>query len=83
MGAGIAVTFAVGLFSYIALNGVFMMVSPIGWACAIWTAKGVYGNPEARERLTDDRERRRIRLTGLGMMALAVFALLTIMSAYL
>ena len=83
MSAVIAIVLAVALFSYIALNGMFMVLSPIRWASAFWTAKGVYGNPESRERLANSRERRSIRFTGIGMTLLAIFALLTIMSAYL
>jgi hypothetical protein len=83
MNATLAILLAVALFSYIALNGMYMVLSPVRWASAFWTAKGVYGNPESRERLANSRERRRIRFTGVGMTLLAVFALLTIMSAYL
>ena len=82
MNANIAAIIGMGLFAYVAVNGAYMLFSPLSWAEAFWTAKGIYGNPERRSRLASSRERLQVRLTGSAMFALAVFGLFTIVSFY-
>jgi hypothetical protein len=82
MNANIAAIIGMGLFAYVAVNGAYMLLSPVSWAEAFWTAKGIYGNPERRLGLASSRERLRVRLTGSAMFALAAFGLLTIVSFY-
>jgi len=73
---------AVAIFGYIAVNGLFMLCSPSGWAGAFWTAIGMYQDPQRRERLSSSRERSHVRLAGAAMFVLGSYALLTIFSAY-
>ncbi len=73
---------AVMLFGYIAANGVYMLSSPSAWAEAVWTAKGMYRDPELRIELRSGKKRRGGRITGFLMLLLSAFGLLTILSLY-
>jgi hypothetical protein len=82
MNAKIALFAALVVFGYLALNGLFMLCSPFRWAAAFWTAKGVYEDPQRRERLSSSRERRNVRLSGAVMFVGGTYALLAIYTAY-
>ena len=82
MNEKIALVAALGIFGYGAANGLFMLCSPVRWAGAFWTAKGVYQNPQRRAGLSSSRERGTVRLSGGFMFAIAAYALLAIFGAY-
>ena len=74
---------ALGMFGYIALNGFFMLCSPIRWADALWTAKGTYQDSERRGRLAVGSERGKVRFAGAAMFLLGCYAFAMILGAYL
>jgi hypothetical protein len=82
MNAKLGVVVALAVFGYVALNGLFMLCSPVRWAGAIWTAKGVYQDPQRRKRLSSTPERGNVRFAGGIMFLLAGYAVIAILGAY-
>jgi hypothetical protein len=83
MTAKIGVVIALAIFGYIALNGFFMLCSPVRWAGALWTAKGAYQDSERRERLSVGSERGKVRFAGAVMFLLSCYAFAVILGAFL
>ncbi len=81
MNEKIALVAALAVFGYGAANGLFMLGSPVRWADAFWTAKGVYRDPQKRECLSLSRERRTTRLAGGIMFLIAGYAFVVILGA--
>jgi len=82
MNAKTATAIALAVFGYIALNGFFMLCSPVRWAGAFWTAKGVYQDPQRRERLSSAPDRGNVRFAGGIMFLIAGYAFVAILGAY-
>lgn len=65
------------LFTYTAVNGLAMAISPLKWAHAKWTAKGQYGYDEVARQVRNGKALY-WRISGIGMVILSTAALVLI-----